>query len=102
MDPQPPVELPGKVQHGGYTAWQRYKCRCEACLAHSRSANKRVRTVRDRKPVPEDVRHDLHAYNYYNCRCDECKAARTSYDRERYEHIRKTPEYKDKPRRLRK
>lgn len=88
MEPQPPVDLPGRVKHGSYTAWQKYRCRCEKCLHHMRTTNKATQVRRASKPVPEDVPHGrLSTYNYYACRCDKCKEARYAYDRERYELI---------------
>jgi hypothetical protein len=98
QEPRPPVELPAGVEHAGFQAYQRYRCRCGPCLEFHRAYQRRAAAIRRRiKYMPEGVVHGTkNTYNYYNCRCDECRAARASYDRERMEHVRKTEEYRRK------
>lgn len=96
-DPRPPVDLPDGVKHGGFTAYQDYGCRCEACQGHARDYAKRIyqarrlRQARKPRPVPED-KHGMTGYSYYGCRCDECRDARNSYERERRELIARKEE----------
>lgn len=96
-----PVQLPGHISHGSFSAWQRYGCKCETCRDHWRSTQKRYRAQR-RDFLFSEVPHGLKGYNYYGCRCDTCCGARRAYDRERWETkqraLEMTPERRERKR----
>lgn len=102
--PQEPVELPPRVKHGGFQAYQVYKCRCGPCQDHHRSYQRAAAAVRRKiRYIPADVVHGTKStYNYYGCRCEACCEARRSYDRERWElkeRVREmTPEQRERKR----
>lgn len=83
--PQEPVQLPDRLKHGSYTAYQRYRCRCLPCQENAREQARR--RDRERKQYRSSVmKHGkVSGYTYHGCRCEDCKAARRSYDRERWE-----------------
>lgn len=85
--PQPPVDLPKRVKHGGLTAYQKYKCRCLACQTFHRNYQRAAEALRRRLGrIPEYAEHGTTGtYNYYGCRCLDCRDARYVYDRARWE-----------------
>lgn len=84
--PQPPVHLPGKLQHGTPTAYRDHGCRCLPCQTRKREYDREAALRRKRLHIPAYVVHGtVSTYVYWTCRCEPCKEARNSYDRERWE-----------------
>lgn len=95
--PQPPIELPKGLEHGSFSAYQRYGCRCLPCQEHRRAYARAAARIREKRRVPDDAVHGkVSTYTYYNCRCEDCKEARRSYDRDLWERKDRTREYREK------
>ena len=79
------MELPPNLKHGGFSAYQRYKCRCGPCQEHARAYARRYERLRAGRKgrAPAGVKHGKSAYSYYGCRCKICCKARSDYDAKR-------------------
>ena len=85
LPPQPPVDLPPHLEHGTWTPYQRYGCRCLPCQTFAREAARKRARDRIKYKSPGMKHGTVNGYNYHGCRCDACSEARRSYDRELYE-----------------
>lgn len=82
------------AQHGGYTMYVTYGCRCDPCRAAYLEAIHRFydgRKERLRKDPSVAPHGTLGTYDNYGCRCSACKRVKSNYNKSNYNAGRAKP-----------
>jgi hypothetical protein len=66
--------------HGDYSTYVNYHCRCEACKLANRDTMRKQRERRASRGVPISTPHGREStYSNWCCRCGACRQAHTAY-----------------------
>lgn len=73
--------------HGTTSTYDRYKCRCDECVAAKRAAQARYKAKLEAAPREEsEIPHGTaSAWSWHKCRCEVCMAWKKAKDRAYYE-----------------